>query len=808
MFLHNSTLTPATELSSRLPGNTLSSFVLTQVPTARFCVSSHGFAMQESQEGPTFSQMALEQEEFATESATATAASEEPPTAADEELPEPRVVSNKNATVEDLYADLEEVNFPEQRVKDLLGPDVSQTIEKFRGALQLPFPTIFFAMVSLTSFALHRTSCHYTSMLGIPPLPWICHLGRTGDGKSLVVWLIKQVVLEVQQRVNRRLFRAKKKEPAPAPPLVAAASATSSASAAPAGARSGRAIPGRRRLTRVHDTSDDDGPPAPPTAAAPVDPALEKIDEDFWAAFPAPVDPASDSRGSRRSCPQPPTFLGDEDLEEIDDAMAEPEKDEMPVPVACTADTGTIHGWGRLKGNKSRLHVALHEGKSLLSKVMENAPGCDPQSLNKLHDRDEFSNTVLTSASKFQELQPWVVVWLALHAEDMQDLFSGNKDPLAVFHRPDWFARDNDVADLEHYEDLDQDYAIGFLADLLEITEAQFPDLSHDQMAFFTEAYSQRTNLWRIDMQKTAFFKASFNTHAAAQRQAKKDRQPKEAAFRSKVKTKECRYAVPTDALAKAITQRLALEKYRKLKTEAAPTTKEARRWLMKNILELREELLRNDSEQAAALGIEEQWPLPVSDDHAEVGHIVTSFFGQSSALCAKWLQSGNCLSSLAAGKDGSVLKVLDPEELAKALRQETGFERIVKNCQVLLTNRYQVYKFALVRRQLSTGRDLDIAASLLVHLGLVAVFPWKKQGASGYASICFAKRPKSGNAQFDLEVCNSLRDVLRGRSRKLPRDGRRDLHRCCRQMGPAVGADSDGILGEVRRQRRSKSQG
>eukprot|EP00973_Karenia_brevis_P007830 1061946-Karenia_brevis.AAC.1 len=49
-------------------------------------------------------------------------------------------------------------------------------------------------------------------MLGVPPLPWMVHLGRTGHGKSIIVWLIKQVVLELQQRVNRRRRRSSTKD--------------------------------------------------------------------------------------------------------------------------------------------------------------------------------------------------------------------------------------------------------------------------------------------------------------------------------------------------------------------------------------------------------------------------------------------------------------------------------------------------------------------------------------------------------------------------------------------------------------------
>ena len=56
------------------------------------------------------------------------------------------------------------------------------------------------------------------------------------------------------------------------------------------------------------------------------------------------------------------------------------------------------YGWGgKMKANGGRVFVALHEGKVLLNKVLHGAPGCDGQSLNKLHGRAEFSNTVPTA---------------------------------------------------------------------------------------------------------------------------------------------------------------------------------------------------------------------------------------------------------------------------------------------------------------------------------------------------------------------------------------------------------------------------
>ena len=122
-----------------------------------------------------------------------------------------KVLQNpRTATMDDLYEDLERVPFPEDAVKQLLGAAPAAAVSNFQGALQIPFEVILLMLVSLASFGLYRTVAMFTPMLGIPPLPWMVHLGRTGHGKSIVVWLLKQTILEVQKRVNRRRRQAKK----------------------------------------------------------------------------------------------------------------------------------------------------------------------------------------------------------------------------------------------------------------------------------------------------------------------------------------------------------------------------------------------------------------------------------------------------------------------------------------------------------------------------------------------------------------------------------------------------------------------
>ena len=108
--------------------------------------------------------------------------------------------------------------------------------------------------------------------------------------------------------------------------------------------------------------------------------------------------------------------------------------------------------------NDSRAYVALHEGKPFLGKVLAEVPGFDPQALNKVYDRDEVSNTVMTSSSRFNMLLPWMVILMAIHLEDLKTLFGGAaKDPCAIFARFDFFARNGDVPDIEDFNDYDAD---------------------------------------------------------------------------------------------------------------------------------------------------------------------------------------------------------------------------------------------------------------------------------------------------------------------------------------------------------------
>ena len=62
-------------------------------------------------------------------------------------------------------------------------------------------------MMSLASFMAHRTVAQYTPMLGVPPLPWLVWLGNSGEGKSKLIWWMKQVIKECERRATSRARR-------------------------------------------------------------------------------------------------------------------------------------------------------------------------------------------------------------------------------------------------------------------------------------------------------------------------------------------------------------------------------------------------------------------------------------------------------------------------------------------------------------------------------------------------------------------------------------------------------------------------
>ncbi len=112
---------------------------------------------------------------------------------------------------------------------------------------------------------------------------------------------------------------------------------------------------------------------------------------------------------------------------------------------------GTFYGFlSQMARNDHRAYVALHEGKPLLGKILAEAPGNDPQAMNKVFDRDEVSKTVMNTGSRFSMLMPWMVIFMAIHMDDLKTLFGdASKDPCAIFARFDFFCRKGCVPDLE-----------------------------------------------------------------------------------------------------------------------------------------------------------------------------------------------------------------------------------------------------------------------------------------------------------------------------------------------------------------------
>eukprot|EP00973_Karenia_brevis_P064668 8983277-Karenia_brevis.AAC.1 len=61
----------------------------------------------------------------------------------------------------------------------------------------------------------------------------------------------------------------------------------------------------------------------------------------------------------------------------------------------------------------------MHEMRRLLAKVMKDEPGCSPDAVIKVYDRDDFNNSVLTQGSQFENEHPWFPWFGATHLEDV-----------------------------------------------------------------------------------------------------------------------------------------------------------------------------------------------------------------------------------------------------------------------------------------------------------------------------------------------------------------------------------------------------
>jgi hypothetical protein len=100
---------------------------------------------------------------------------------------------------------LEEVSFPVEEVIRLLGgADDENSLGSFLQALaqslQVPFGSLWLGLIAVSGFESHRTVAQYTPILHSQGFPYLGNIGRSGDGKSKVVWLLKQIVKEREKR--------------------------------------------------------------------------------------------------------------------------------------------------------------------------------------------------------------------------------------------------------------------------------------------------------------------------------------------------------------------------------------------------------------------------------------------------------------------------------------------------------------------------------------------------------------------------------------------------------------------------------
>ena len=116
------------------------------------------------------------------------------------------------------------------------------------------------------------------------------------------------------------------------------------------------------------------------------------------------------------------------------------------------------------------------------------------------------------------------------------------EDTCACLSRFDFFHRTAGVPMLEDYNDYGSDDAIEFLADLMQLVAAQFPELSKADLQnpktcpkVMKPYYSIRIHLWKVP-QKNAYVRCSFNKHTKAQCKAQECGDTKRASLESKLK--------------------------------------------------------------------------------------------------------------------------------------------------------------------------------------------------------------------------------------------------------------------------------
>ena len=616
----------------------------------------------------------------------ATPLTESPHESEGEEDGPPRPRTN----MEQVYDHLASIPFPKGEACAKLGDPLSGWLDDLQAALQIPWLYVLMLCISLSSFQLHRTVGQYTSMLGLPPLPWIGIAGKPGEGKSIAIWFYKAVMMELQRRVNG-----------------------------------------------THTIIEDEDIQAPGEEEGGAD-----------EAKPEPKEPAEPKEPKGKKRKQPPS-------------------------ARYIADLGTFYGQlMQASQNDGRVAVTLHEGKPFLTKVLSEAPGYDPQALNKCYDRDEVSNTVMSVQSRFSMDFPWVLFFIALHLEDLKAVFGNDKDPCAVFARFDFFHQAGHIANLEEFGSMDADDAIEFIADVLQLIEVQFPKLTEEdrrKLNITNVQYSRRTDLWKIPLQGNAYFKRSFNEHTDKQKRAKMKGEDKNVSHHSKLKTKECRYALPIDAMVKGFDQKVHLEEYRQACIAKAKVDQDqdvVTALPNMPILALRQRVIDKEGEaMQKKMGLP-FWERTPSDESTEVAHHVCQFLSESSETIQQYVRHGTPPNGTPDSALPAERKQKENQEDAKAvyhgdklveLANQSNAKQVRFCVTALLTTPCVVTKLRDVTGFRGSKADQDVAVGICAELGAITKLSWKAPGKVGYPPVYVIKNHRAS----DIVVSMRMEDIM-----------------------------------------------
>ena len=82
--------------------------------------------------------------------------------------------------IADLYVRLGNVPFPEIALRERV-PRMVQLSDDIGQAISARRPTVFLALMAMSSFALHRAQVKMADMLDVAPVVWFAMIGRSGD---------------------------------------------------------------------------------------------------------------------------------------------------------------------------------------------------------------------------------------------------------------------------------------------------------------------------------------------------------------------------------------------------------------------------------------------------------------------------------------------------------------------------------------------------------------------------------------------------------------------------------------------------